>query len=654
MSGTNKKSKLSLLLAASLVTANFVCAGDAYKNNVVDVRVNKESGNSVKVTIYTDKPYTDPVVVNKKANNKYVILMPETKSSLKSAPTVTNGTGTVSNVSVNTQDVSGGKGYTKIIITSEKAINVVPRTQQMAGAKVVEKPSTTVTKLNTSAPVNVSKTTTPAKTTQTKPKQEVKTTTAQKPAQAKPKTTVTKPVPKPSPAAPKVAQAPVQQVQPKPVAPVAQPKPVAQTQPEPIDVLKKEIKTGQNASLDKIENDAVLNKEIAENIADNKVENKTSAEEAKKKNVMDNIRAVLDGFKYLSLWKLLLLAGAITLPVIVIMIILILDKKINKKIDLSFKRKEEEDAEYTEPIPQPAPAPTVAPSGEQTYNSFDEMLNQVEEPVPSFHEEQLQQSQYERFKESIDTPIEEPVVPNVVEPEIVNDKEFNNDFVDTDFENDINSELENVVEDIQQVQNVETPQEVAEPPAVPEPEEPQNLEPYNPDGYLADFSSVDDKAFFDELVIQTMADNNAKGLPEESPADEIFNFMTEDSEPELIEPTIEEETPAVVEEPVAETPAEEDTQSVHQEDDGLTMLTEAKINDNAGLYLVNYEDFSSLVGYIKDDYFVIKKFDDVVNSRIILKQTEKLKNATRYLVRVGRNKMVVEVSDTSMSRLLDL
>ena len=84
------------------------------------------------------------------------------------------------------------------------------------------------------------------------------------------------------------------------------------------------------------------------------------------------------------------------------------------------------------------------------------------------------------------------------------------------------------------------------------------------------------------------------------------------------------------------------------------MLTEAKINDNAGLYLVNYENFSSLVGHIKDDYFVIKKFDDVVNSRIILKETEKLKGATRYLVRVGKNKMVVEVSETSMNRLLDL
>jgi hypothetical protein len=84
------------------------------------------------------------------------------------------------------------------------------------------------------------------------------------------------------------------------------------------------------------------------------------------------------------------------------------------------------------------------------------------------------------------------------------------------------------------------------------------------------------------------------------------------------------------------------------------MLTEVKINDSTGLYLVNYENFSSLVGHINDDYFVIKKFDDMVSGKIILKQAEKLKDSTRYLVRVGKNKMVVEVSDTSMNRLLDL
>ena len=688
-----------MLLMASLLTANLVCA-DTYKNNVVDVKVNKESGNSVKVTIYTDKPYTEPVVVNKKANNKYVILMPETKSVLKSAPTVTNGAGTVSNVSVNTQAVSGGKGYTKIIITSEKAINVVPRTQQMTGAKVVDKPSTTVTKLNPNKPVTTTakpttqaaKPTTqkPAATTKTaqKPKQEVKKTVQQKP--------ITKPVVKTQPPV-KVAVQPTKPVVNTKTVPTAQ-KPSQQ----PIDILENEIKTGKNSEHTiNNEPDSVLENEIKGNILKKQEEQQQLKKKKKKRqviyetekgSVLESIKAVLKDFEQIGLWKLLLLAGAITFPVIVIMLILAMDKRINKKIALSFKREDDEQIDYQQPV---APQPQFTQNntaGQETFNSFDEMLNKVDEPIPSFHEEQLHKAEYERFEQSVRE-----------------NQEFNNDFEDSDFENNINSELESVVEDVQQVNQtyVVEPEPIQEPEIIEEnaqektyvepvdmiqtPEiieekeeieqkpadvvqEPENqLEPYNPDGYLSDFSQVQDGDFFDELVIQTMADNNKSGLPDESPADEIFNYMSD--EPENIAADLKQnstpdykpqyenteqekivEPVAQVTNPIQETPVNEvkEPEQEETEESELTMLTEAKINDNSGLYLVNYENFSSLVGHIKDDYFVIKKFDDVVNSRIILKETEKLKDATRYLVRVGKNKMVVEVSETSMSRLLDL
>ena len=644
MSGTNRKNKLSVLLVASLISANLVCASDAYKNSVVDVKVNKESGNSVKVTIYTDKPYTEPVVVNKKANNKYVILMPETNSSLKAAPTVTNGAGTVSNVSVNTQAVSGGKGYTKIIITSEKAINVVPRTQQLTGAKATEKPATTVTKLNTNKPVTTAKPTTKTTT------QEKKTTTAQT---AKTKQEVKKTVAA-KPASPKPAVKPVQPVKvaTQPVKPAETVKPVPkEVKQEPIDILENEIKTGQNANITKNDNDAVLQNEIDVNLSRNKEEKKKQVlYDVEKRSVLENIKAVLIDFQHIGLWKLLLLAGAITFPVIVIMLILGMDKKINKKIALSFKREEEQQVDYQQS------QQNEEQNTQETFNSFDEMLNKVDEPIPTFHEEQLHKAEYEKFEQS------------VKENKLVQE-EFNNDFVDSDFENNVDEEpveAEEVQPEVQEpvvLENVE--------PVMPEQEEtPQKLEPYNPDGYLSDFSQVQDQDFFDELVIQTMADNNKGGLPEQSPADEIFNFMSDEDVAETqpdapVEQPVEEEIPEQA--VLLETPDEEEVtpstavavetleepEDDYNEED-LTMLTEAKINDDSGLYLVNYDNFSSLVGHIKDDYFVIKKFDDVVNSRIILKQTEKLKDATRYLVRVGRNKMVVEVSDTSMSRLLDL
>ena len=695
MSETNGKIKLSALLMASLITANFVCANDTYKNNVVDVRLNKESGNAVKVTIYTDKPYTEPVVVNKKSNNKYVILMPETKSSLKSAPSISNMGGTVSDISVNTQSVSGGKGYTKIIITSDKVINVVPRTQQLLTSK---KPNTqtqakpTATKPTTTKPANTTKTAvTQSKTQSTKPAQnKVSATTSQKPKTETPK---------------KVAQTKTSTNMTKQKQ-VTQPKPAVQkVVKQPIEVLEQEIKTDKNTQFTQDKNDTVLNNEINENLE--KKEKELAAEDKNqeknvefdtnnnKKSISENIKAVLKDYQGIEIWKLLLLAGAITFPIIVIMIILGLDKKINKRID-RFRKEEEQIQEtpfsestlnqtYVPPVTEPVltqaeDTQTNEGTTTQTFNSFDEMLNRVDDPLPTFHEEQLHQAEYEKFEQSVTEPIT-PTEP--INPQIVSDNEFENDFADEDFEHDFSNEVieanenvENVIQELsakesvqkeekeekeeeesiqsEEIQPINEEQLAEEEITESSAQTPATTEPYNPDGYLSDFNNVNDKDFFDELTIQSMAVNNVDGLPEQSPADEIFDFMTEDEtfkkeetveETDTFQNTFDEIKPE--EEPL------EEPQNDNIEED-LTMLTEVKLNDSTGIYLVNYENFSSLVGHINDDYFVIKKFDEIVNGKIFLKETEKLKDSTRYLVRVGKNKMVVEVSDTSMNRLLEL
>ena len=472
-----------------------------------------------------------------------------------------------------------------------------------------------------------------------------------------------------------------------------------------------------------------MNKEIKENIQNNqneKVKKKKPAIQEMnddKLSIIENIKAVIKDYQNINLWKLLLLASAITFPVIVIMIILGLDKRINKRIQKSFKK--EDEYNYN-------PAPTYnnvedIPQSQQnqnpSFNSFEEMLNQVDEPTPTFHEEQLHKAQYEKFEQSVQ---EMQSIPNQiaqndvqqesmnedvepVEPEIISDEQFTNDFENDDFEHDFEEDVKEPTEEITPIvkdEEKEEPQETVEvqnepvqppvtpmPPVAPAVTEPVQQVPatqYTPDGYLSDFAGVNDKDFFDELVIQSMAENNANGLPEETPADEIFDFIAEDSKQknnlEKIEVKPEIKTPVQQEitqieqvasstansvqqvdnviqntninndtttEPIQTTDNSEQT-SEQQDDDDLTMLTEAKINDNTGLYLVNYENFSSLVGHINDDYFVIKKFDEIVNGNIILKQTEKLKDSTRYLVRIGRNKMVIEVTPTSMNRLLDL
>ena len=701
-----------MLLAASLITTNLVFASD-YKNNVVDVKVNKESNSAVKVTIYTDKPYTEPVVVNKKANNKYVILMPETKSSLKSTPSVSNASGTVSNVSVNTQAVSGGKGYTKIIITSEKAITVVPKTQTVSSGTQTKTP--VVKQAQPTKPTSVSKPVTDKNAAALKAKQEqerklkaqqeakTKQLTAQKTQQEKAKRLAAQKAQQEKAkrlaaqkaqqeaAAKRAAEQRAKEQAQKNVA--QQPQSLKPTVPktttrQPIEILEQEIKTDKNANFSQNSNDPILNQEIQENIEKNKNKAKSKKKRAAvqyantgNQSVIENIKVVIRDYQNISLWKLLLLASAITFPLVVIMVILGMDKKINKRIDKYFKREEEPVYDNYEEDVEEIVEEDDAPA--QQFKSFEDMLNQVEEPLPSFHEEQLHRAQYEQFQQSVNQPLNETYVdeevvadePVSVEPELVSEEEFNNDFETEDFKHDFVNEQETTVDEV--IENAEDEK------ALPSVE--MSDKPYTPDGYLSDFAGVSDKEFFDELVLQSMAENNINGLPEESPADEIFDFMTS-NENNTVETVKQETTEQPVEstyqkpevevetsvdnavmnevfEQTQETVSVESASSTESNtiepvesstDDDLTMLTEVKLSENTGLYLVNYDNFSSLVGHIDDNYYVIKKFDGIVNGNIVLKQAEKLKNSTRYLVRVGKNKMVVEVSENSMSRLLDL
>lgn len=680
MSVFSRKSKLSALLLASLISVNFVCASDTYKNNVVDVRVNKESGDSVKVTIYTDRPYTEPVVVNKKANNKYVILMPETKSTLKSAPAVTNGSGTISNVSVNTQSVAGGKGYTKIIITSEKAITVVPRTQQLVSSthKNVQKPIAKTTSSVQSKPVVKQHQVQNKKPVVAADKQTVTKKTTQAVAQKSTSQTqqqskqTQKPAQKPTQ---KLVQTPVK----NPVQTPVQKQP-EQIKKEPIQVLEQEVKTGQYANIPPEKSDELSNNELKTNTISETKQDTAINTNVHQTSVINNIKSVLKGYKNISLWKLLLLAGAITFPIIVIMIILNLDKKINKKIDTTFKREEENTPNYLqqESVVQNVDD-TMSTSEQHKYNSFDEMLSHVDEPETTYHERQLARSEFEEFSQSMKLNSAENI--DYISQESV--EGFNNDFVSDDFDTEPVSKTEigmsknnsEVSAKIEQNENNIIQSEVVE--EIPEPKENAAIakevqlpaEPYNPDGYIADFaeaqiSEINDSDFFDELVIQTMADNNKNGLPQESPADNVFNYIDEskvsDENKADIKPISGDvqdynQLQEFISKPQEKSTIEEpDVQTYVSGDDELTMLTEVKLNDTTGMYLVNYDNFSSLVGHINDDYFVLKKFDEIVTGRIFLKETENLKDSKRYLVRVGKSKMVVEVSDTTMNRLLDL
>ncbi len=673
--------RISLICAATVVAGNLAFA-DAGKNCITDVKLNRDGG-SVKVNIYTNKPYTDSVVLSKKEGNKYVILVPETTSSVRTTPKVAGG----GNVSVSMQTINAGKGYTKITIISDKSINVVPKTiTSSTSVKTVSKPAQTTSKpAQTLSKTNQSTTKKATQSAKTVKKQTQKTVAkhaqtknvapVKKVVKSKPQSVVKHNVPQQK----TVASKPV--VVQNPSKPVQKPTTVNNNINKPMEVLEHEVISGNVKDVTETKQDALLEQAIKDNdtiIKERKMKYRKKNSlvvDDSKLSAKDCIKLVLDELQELSLWKLLLLAGAITFPIIVIMIILNLDKRINKKISAVRK---EDDVEAMERALRENVAAVRAQKAAQnetvsdpSFNSIDAMLDKVDETptiadsystntsieipntVNDYEEEttdnvvnDIDTSDFE-LDNNQNNYVSSTIENEPVEPEMVTDSEFedtlsndiNNEQEDTstsldDFISGTNDDLINSSDDNNVADQVST-----------------EMTPYNPDGVLADFSNVNDKEFFDELVLQSFAQKGTDNLPENSPADEVFGLMSgvdsgvmlSDFEQENFENpdnSVDVSNPAVA--------------TSSQSDDEVTMLNEVKINDNTGLYLVNYDNFSSLVGHVADDYVVLKKFDGLEKGKIILKHAEKVENANRYLVRVGRNKMIIEVTNKSMSRLIDL
>ena len=115
-----------------LTTLCFVLSQSAFaadNKELVRMDLDQNSDGSVKVNIYTDKPYTEQIIVNKKPDNKYVILLPETVNTMGMKPDI-SGLSNVKSIDVKTQQYSSlpSKGYTKITIDGKRPIEVVPQT----------------------------------------------------------------------------------------------------------------------------------------------------------------------------------------------------------------------------------------------------------------------------------------------------------------------------------------------------------------------------------------------------------------------------------------------------------------------------------------------------------------------------------------------
>ena len=235
--GKNKRNIIVAATLAMLFTSFNPAIADSL-SNLLQMDVKKSSAaDTVDVTFYTTGEASNSVVT-RKANNRYVVLLPNTSSTASVAPSIGGVKDLITDVEV--KHVNDGiGGYTKVTFGTTKPINIKthmkktnPLTQAQKDSQAIIAKNNAVTKPATeqpkaqATPKEVAKTTT--NNTQTKP---VTQATTQKTSTPKvipvsiPKAPVVASTPKKETVKPKVEQ----KVQPKAVT---QPKVDAKVQPK--------------------------------------------------------------------------------------------------------------------------------------------------------------------------------------------------------------------------------------------------------------------------------------------------------------------------------------------------------------------------------------------------------------------------------------
>lgn len=126
--------KFLLILMGIVVFGTCAFALDSdFKNSLLKVDLAKCGANDYNITLFTQKPYNEPIKVIKKTNTSYYILLPETFHSVGS---VAAG-GDIKNIEVKLFPYAGqdlNNGYTKITIYTTKPVNIIPKLSTSSGS----------------------------------------------------------------------------------------------------------------------------------------------------------------------------------------------------------------------------------------------------------------------------------------------------------------------------------------------------------------------------------------------------------------------------------------------------------------------------------------------------------------------------------------
>lgn len=627
---------IAIILGLSFVPVTFANSA----NNLVQLDLKRASNDAVNVTLFTTNNYNDNVMVRKKSDNKYVILIPKVQSSGFSASNLSGVRDLVSNVDVKTvNDTSGG--YTKVTLITTKPLDIKTSSRKSAPVTQEQKDYQTLIAQANAVKNNVTKHDAPPKLREQKTEITVNKAPADKKIkQAEPKKVETQ---KPNIRLEEVDTEKLQrQTRKEHLAELVQEvkdEKIAQNVPDVVP----EVTESATVDADNVQDISKIHQEQKVSII-SKIKNKASKMPKKVKYAMFGILGLFVLSKILkrsanSYSPQTQAYGANSAQADTN----IDYDRVNNIIDNSELSWRDKYKMYLDKSAIPVSR------GENKGNyTFIKTPNIQQNKKQVGQDKKRRQEKVERLERLV-TPVNHETF-NDIEPEIVEseDEVISKAIKLKAFEKRAKS-LKMTSRDKSRFRKYEVEIPLHEQKNIELGDSMLHTNPRSLEGANLKITDVDK--------------NRIKYEPKEyvmSSVDEYFSILDKEQEQAkqaqqaqqplqpLPQPKIE-TTPMA--KPVASNPiARQKSESKSSYLKGLIVKSGFNIDDNKGFYLVSQDGQNALVGKVKDEVFVLKKFDKNVTTPIQVRHD----NANVYMVKAGEFKSLVEVNDDKMGVLIEL
>ncbi len=89
--------------------------------------------------------------------------------------------------------------------------------------------------------------------------------------------------------------------------------------------------------------------------------------------------------------------------------------------------------------------------------------------------------------------------------------------------------------------------------------------------------------------------------------------------------------------------------------ESMKVVSSVSLDDSRGCYLAKKEDGYLILGYIKDKLIKLKYYDSLKSEKIQARKSETLLDgSSRFIIRIGLNKFVIDVKDDQIEYIMDL